>query len=131
MTKITIPIVSFVAGAIIAALLFFGTWGLVDAFLELIVRSKQTLLYELMWTLNFSAPLFIIGVMVRRQFEKRKPAYSKYLTLPVCLPVMAWLFLFAGITDNPYGGYINSTVGVVLPGLAYAVGLRGSFRKKT
>lgn len=100
-SKILTPILSFLAGIVAAAILFYPLLFvrfIVEAPLKLIFSSSKGNNFGINMTaiiISYVVVFFIIGMFFSTFFRKRFPNISSYFTIPFVFPeVCATLFMF-------------------------------------
>lgn len=127
---ILVPIVSLFVGILIAVPFF-----IVAGFLPGIIFAQQKgmyvyVLHETLFIVNISLISSLLGYLIKILWPKSFPKWAIFLTIPLILPAIFLLLLFAAIVDSPYPEMASRIFWVLAPLPFYLLGLIIHYHKE-
>lgn len=130
---ILISFISLTCGIFLIPLVFFITWGIVDSILKVVlsVNNSKGFIFEIFWTLNYFVFYFGVGILAKKYINNNNLPLIYIISMTtVLMPIVVFLWFFAGFVDSPDKEYIPRILWVFSPAVGYILGLVANRKKQ-
>jgi hypothetical protein len=122
---ILISIISLMCGVFLIPVVFLITWGVIDSILKIIlsVNNSKGFIFEIFWTLNYVVFYFIVGILAKKYINNNNLSiYFSISVATILIPIVFFLWFFAGFTDSSGKEYVPRILWVFSPVVGYIMG---------